>query len=108
MKLFKCPMIFFADVKSTHRYFVLVCKNHPFVVVWYRKDRCSCKALNYGTCDFCNNMERIIKDKPIKICSKKIPKNFIKGTPSKKYLQDKIAPCKCSFNFEGNKVYCKM
>ena len=99
---------FFCSCKKEHRYFVLACKNHPFVEVSYIKDRCSCKTLNQGTCNFCNNVERIINNKAIKISTKKILKNFTKAIPLKKYLPDKLTLYKCFFNFEGNKVYCKV
>ena len=60
----------FCSCKKEHCYFVQACKNHPFVEVLYRKDRSSCKTLSHGRGDFYNNVEQIIKNKAIKICTK--------------------------------------
>ena len=108
LEIVQMSRYFFYSYKREHRYFVPACKNHLFVEVSYGKDRYSCKTLNYGTRDFCNNVERIINNKTIKICTKKIRKNFTKAMLLKKYLQGILTPFKCSFNFEGSKVYCKV
>ena len=88
---------------------MLVCKNHPFIEVSYREDRCSCKVVKQQqTCNFCNNVEQIINCNAMRVCIDKMPKPFIQAVPLKTYLHDKLLPCKCSFNVGCNKVYCKI
>ena len=77
---------FFCCCKENHRYFVLACKNHPFIKMSNRKQRCVSKVWR-SPCNFCENAGLIFNNNAVKICSNKIPKHFTRAIPLRDYLR---------------------
>ena len=106
-EIFQESKDFSCGCRKRHLYFVMACKNYPFMEVLHRKDKCYCEDLYQEMCDFGNSIELLFNQNVIKICTKDATNYFTKVVDLKTCLVEKLVPSKCFFNFKDNKVYCE-